>query len=62
MTEQLQYYAPTMYLYRDDYPTRKEYIAVYQDCCKHYGYKARIFGGWIFFETADLYQTWRRQK
>lgn len=55
-------YSQTMTLSRDDFRTEAEYRKAYQDCNRHYGYKARVEGGWMFFEFGTDYQTWKKQK
>lgn len=47
---------------RDNYATEAEYRSAYRDCCKHYGYKARVDGGWRFFETETDFETWKKQR
>ena len=56
-----EYYPPKMTVTRDEY-SRKRYYDTYRDFCKHYGYKARVEGGWIFFENLDDFLTWKNQK
>ena len=56
------YYPSQMFLFRDSFRTRAEYLAAYQDCCKHYGFKARVNGGWKFFEFYTDFLTWKAQK
>jgi hypothetical protein len=56
------YYPTTTSLNRDDYPSEAEYKKAYQDCCKHYGFKVRVDGGWRFFEFQIDYETWKNQK
>lgn len=51
----------TMSIYREDY-TAYGFRQLYQACDKHYGYKARIEGGWKFFEFENDYCTWKNQK
>lgn len=51
----------SMSLFRDDFTT-SGYKQAYRDCCQHYGYKARVCGGWIFWEFVTDYLTWKNQK
>lgn len=52
----------TTNLYRDLFASYREYLAAYRSACKHYGYKARVFGGWKFFAYSNDYDTWMNQK
>lgn len=51
-----------MTLYRDDFATEAEYYREFRAAKQHYGFKARVEGGWQFFEFEDDYLTWKRQK
>ena len=55
-------YETTTTLYRDEFATRGEYLAVYRDFCRHYGYRSRVEGGWMFFKSGNDYRTWRNQR
>jgi hypothetical protein len=57
-----EFYPPTLTIYRAVYNSLREWRAAYHDCCQHYGYKARVHGGWKFFETQTDYETWKRQR
>ncbi len=52
----------TATLYRDDFTSYRDYLAAYRSACKHYGYKARVYGGWKFFAYSNDYDTWMNQK
>jgi hypothetical protein len=58
----IEHYPAIMSLHRDDYATEAEYRSAYRACCRHYGYKARVEGGWKFFEFEDDFETWKNQK
>ena len=58
----LKVYMPTTTLIRSDYRNLAEYRRVYRACCEHYAYKARVSGGWKFFEYITDYETWKKQK
>ena len=49
-------------LLRSDYTCKRAYIKDYRDLCQSYGYKVRIFGGWMFFESRAAMETWKAQK
>lgn len=51
-----------MTLYRDSFATQAAYLREFRECNRHYGFKARVEGGWRFFEFEDDYLTWKRQK
>ncbi len=55
------YYETSTALYRDEFESRKTYLDAYHDFCRHYGFKARVTGGWMFFAFATDYNTWRNQ-
>lgn len=58
----LMYYPPTMSVFAEDYKTARAYLTTLKDCRKHYGYSARVEGGWKFFEFEDDYTTWKKQR
>jgi hypothetical protein len=60
--DKLSYWANTMSVYRDDYPTRAAYLRAYVDANQHYDFKTRVEGGWLFFEYANDYDLWARQR
>jgi len=62
MDTDLTYYPPTATLIRAEFENSREYRRYYQDYCKHYGFKARVEGGWRFFEFETDYRTWKNQK
>jgi hypothetical protein len=51
----------TMSIAREDYTTYG-FRQLFQACNKHYGYKARVDGGWKFFEFENDFVTWKNQK
>ena len=53
---------PQMTLLRPLLGNVKDYYRRYRECCRHYGYKVRVNGGWKFFEFEDDYLNWRRQR
>jgi len=55
-------YETTTTLYRDGFATRRAYLDVYHDLCGHYGFKACVEGGWMFFEFSTDYNVWRNQR
>jgi hypothetical protein len=57
-------YPPTINIFREDYPTKRDYIADYRDLVQHYGKanKVRIFGGWKFFENGKDMEYWKETK
>jgi len=59
---EMEHYPQAMYLNRDDYKTAVEYRSAYRACCRHYGYKAKVEGGWKFFEFISDWLTWQNQK
>jgi len=54
-------FSPTMSIFREDY-TAYEFRQLFQACNKHYGFKARVEGGWKFFEFENDFLTWKNQK
>ena len=55
-------YDQQAYIFRDDYRTDREYRAAYADLAQHYGYKAQVEGGWLFFENLGDLETWKAQR
>jgi len=49
-------------LYRDGFKSKEEYLIAYRQHCQHYGYRARVVGGWKFFEFENDYKTWKKQR
>jgi hypothetical protein len=47
---------------RQDYKTQTEYRRDYQEANKHYGFKVKVDGGWIFFEFSTDYDIYKNQK
>ena len=62
MPDDLVYWPQTTTLYHESFETYQEYIDTYHEFDAHYGFNARIDGGWMFFEFSTDYQTWRNQK
>lgn len=52
----------TVSITRDDYASRKEYYAAFQELNRSYDFKVRVCGGWRFFRFASDYLTWKNQK
>jgi len=49
-------------IFRDNYQSQKDYLKDFQDFCKYYGYKVKVFGGWKFFTFQQDYKIWKNQK
>jgi hypothetical protein len=49
-------------IFRDDFKNYESYLQKYQEFCKYYGYKVRVFGGWKFFTFLQDYKIWKNQK
>ena len=56
------YYPDVHYLSRASYASRRVYLAAYRDFCRHYDFKARVEGGWVFFTYRTDLDVWRSQK
>ena len=55
-------WATIFHLYRIHYRSRRVYLYDYRYLCKRYGFKARVFGGWIFFSYLTDYETFKKQR
>lgn len=51
-----------MALFREDFPSYKEYLQAYREACEYYGYKVRVVGGWRFFTFQQDYDLWKHTK
>ena len=59
--DQIQFMTNEYSLYKNDW-SANEYRNLYKAACQHYGYKARVVGGWKFWEYENDYLTWKNQK
>ena len=58
----MKVYDSTCSILRHNYETEQEYQEERRDAEKHYGFKARVTGGWKFFAYETDYKTWKNQK
>lgn len=51
-----------VFLNRENYPRRKDYLARYHELNNHYDFKSRVEGGWRFFRHLSDYLRWQNAK
>jgi len=52
----------SVFVFRNDFSSRYAYLKAYREHNANYGFKSRVEGGWIFFEFATDYRTWKNQR
>lgn len=57
-----KYYPQIMSIFKDDYPNYHAYYSALREARQHYGYSAKVEGGYKFFEFETDYTTWKNQK